>query len=241
MTDLDRAIKFKEFLRGFYDLGYRSPFPSYPELDSEVEDKNNSKYFQIERNYFVKEYFNKVPTFLKDCRTLSGFINYLKSIASGDGSWQKRKDFIESEFKDFLNLLEFGSDSVYDEATINNNRISIVLQKEVFSHVKNLLNDKHYFNAVEESYKIVRKKLENITGKEKAHEGFKKENYIKIFGHKAKNNAEIDFFEGVKFLHMAIQYLRNDKSHTPAKEIDKNLAIHYIVLASLAYDLINRN
>lgn len=39
---------------------------------------------------------------------------------------------------------------------------------------------------------------------------------------------------------MAIQNLRNEKSHTPARELDKNLAIHYIVLASLAYDLINR-
>ena len=40
---------------------------------------------------------------------------------------------------------------------------------------------------------------------------------------------------------MAIQNLRNEKAHTPAKEIDKNLAIHYIALASLAYDLIARN
>ena len=39
---------------------------------------------------------------------------------------------------------------------------------------------------------------------------------------------------------MAIQNLRNEKAHTPAKSIDKNLAIHYIVLASLAYDLIDR-
>ena len=40
---------------------------------------------------------------------------------------------------------------------------------------------------------------------------------------------------------MAIQFFRNEKAHTPAYEIDKNLAIHYIVLASLAYDLISRN
>ena len=51
---------------------------------------------------------------------------------------------------------------------------------------------------------------------------------------------EKDFFEGVKFLHMAIQFLRNEKAHTPALDLDKNLAIHYIALASLAYDLISR-
>ena len=39
---------------------------------------------------------------------------------------------------------------------------------------------------------------------------------------------------------MAIQFLRNEKAHTPARDLDKNLAIHYIALASLAYDLIDR-
>ena len=51
---------------------------------------------------------------------------------------------------------------------------------------------------------------------------------------------ERDFCEGVKFLHMSIQFLRNKKAHTPARELDKNLAIHYISLSSLAYDLITR-
>ena len=39
---------------------------------------------------------------------------------------------------------------------------------------------------------------------------------------------------------MAIQKLRNEKAHKPAEDIEKNLAIHYIVLVSLAYDLIDR-
>lgn len=127
------------------------------------------------------------------------------------------------------------------EASYSDNTISIILNKEVFEHVKSLLGSGHYFNAVEESYKIVREKLRSITGKEKAHEGFKESNFELIFGHTPQNEVEKDFFEGVKFLHMAIQKLRNEKAHTPAQDLDKNLAIHYIVLASLAYDLINRN
>ena len=114
------------------------------------------------------------------------------------------------------------------------------MQKEVFDHVQKLLNSGHYFNAVEEAYKIVRKKLKDITGKEKATDAFSKSNYEKIFGHQPKGQAEKDFFEGVKFLHMSIQFLRNEKAHTPARDLDKNLAIHYISLASLAYDLITR-
>jgi uncharacterized protein (TIGR02391 family) len=130
--------------------------------------------------------------------------------------------------------------NITTNASFTDNKISILLQEEVFNHVNSYLKSEHYFSAVEESYKIVRHKLKEVTGKEKATEAFAEANLEKIFGHKPQNEAEKDFFEGVKFLHMSIQFLRNEKSHTPAKEMDKNLAIHYIVLASLAYDLINR-
>lgn len=126
------------------------------------------------------------------------------------------------------------------QATFKDGNINIELQKDIFDHVQKLLNDKHYFNAVEEAYKIVRQKLKEITGKEKATDAFNNSNYEKIFGHQPQNDAEKDFFEGVKFLHMSIQFLRNEKAHTPARDLDKNLAIHYISLASLAYDLITR-
>ena len=126
------------------------------------------------------------------------------------------------------------------QATFKDGNISILLQKDIFDHVQKLLNDGHYFNAVEEAYKVVRKKLRDVSGKEKATDAFCGANYEKIFGHQPTDDVELDFFEGVKFLHMAIQFLRNEKAHTPAGDLDKNLAIHYIALASLAYDLINR-
>lgn len=126
------------------------------------------------------------------------------------------------------------------QATFQDGNINILLQKDIFDHVQKLLNDGHYFNAVEEAYKVVRKKLRDISGKEKATDAFCAANYEKIFGHQPADDAEKDFFEGVKFLHMAIQFLRNEKAHTPAGDLDKNLAIHYIALASLAYDLISR-
>lgn len=126
------------------------------------------------------------------------------------------------------------------EATFKNGNITITLQKEIFDHVQTLLNNGHYFNAVEEAYKVVRQKLVTVTGSERATDAFSEANLVKIFGHKPKDGVEKDFFEGVKFLHMAIQFLRNEKAHTPAQSLDKNLAIHYIALASLAYDLINR-
>ncbi|PIR92436.1 TIGR02391 family protein [Candidatus Falkowbacteria bacterium CG10_big_fil_rev_8_21_14_0_10_44_15] len=141
--------------------------------------------------------------------------------------------------KKLLNGVKSTKD-ITTEATFENGNINITLQDEIFDHVQSLLNDGHYYNAVEEAYKIVREKLKNVTGKEKATEAFNKENYNKIFGRQPIGTAEEDFFEGVKFLHMAIQFLRNEKAHTPARNLEKNLAIHYIVLASLAYDLIDR-
>jgi len=131
--------------------------------------------------------------------------------------------------------------SVSMPASFNIDSITIKINEDILMHVKTLLETGHYFNAVEESYKIVREKLRSITGKEKAHEAFNEKNYRAIFGNEAKTDAEKDFFEGVKFLHMAIQNLRNEKAHTPASGMDKNLAIHYIVLASLAYGLIDKN
>jgi len=177
-------------------------------------------------------------------KSILKLVEYIKNqIFLGD---LNSADFTKNSMNQALIIGEklFGEEITIEkisEASFSDNTISIIVQKEVFHHVKSLLESGHYFNAVEESYKIVREKLKSITGKEKASEAFKEKNYKKIFGHKPQNEAEKDFFEGVKFLHMAIQNLRNEKAHTPAKELDKNLAIHYIGLASLAYDLINRN
>ncbi len=119
--------------------------------------------------------------------------------------------------------------------------IIINLRPEIYEHIKRYLATQDYYHAVEESYKIVRQKLRALTGEEKANQAFCETNIEKIFGHNPSDDVEKDFFEGVKFINMAIQRFRNEKAHTPAKPLEKNLAIHYISLASLAYELISRN
>lgn len=177
-------------------------------------------------------------------KSIVRLIEYIESqIVMGN---LRREDFPVERIGAAKRIAEKLSGSTLDEkenksqATFYNGNINIELQEEIFSHVQQLLENGHYFNAVEEAYKIVREKLKDITGKEKATDAFIAANYEKIFGRQPVNQVEKDFFEGVKFLHMAIQFLRNEKAHTPAHNIDKNLAIHYISLASLAYDLINR-
>jgi len=177
-------------------------------------------------------------------KTILKLIEYLESQILIDNL--KQSDFSADRIKASKEIAEkllgkkVETKESKSKATFKNGNISITLQKEVFDHVQELLNNGHYFNAVEEAYKVVRKKLKDITGKEKATDAFGNSNYEKIFGHQPADDVEKDFFEGVKFLHMSIQFLRNEKAHTPARDLDKNLAIHYISLASLAYDLITK-
>lgn len=129
--------------------------------------------------------------------------------------------------------------------SIKSDVISIKIRDEIYSHIKSFLDSNHYFTAVEESYKVVRQKLKNITGEEAA---------AAVFGENALNNKyweaafgstpligtpEADFMRGAGYIHLGVQYLRNEKSHTTATPLDENLALHYISLASLAYDLIS--
>ena len=150
------------------------------------------------------------------------------------------------EIEKIVNKLQmYPSQKVEVNNNMTNNleidKIIINIRPEIYEHIKRYLATQDYYHAVEEAYKIVRQKLKDLTGEEQAHKAFCDENFRKIFGHTPENDAEKDFFEGIKFLNMAIQRFRNEKAHTPAKPLDRNLAIHYISLASLAYELISGN
>lgn len=132
------------------------------------------------------------------------------------------------------------------EASVTENRIQIEIHEDIYDHIDQYLATGDYFHAVEESYKLVREKLREVTGKEKASDVFNNSaqsdaHYEALFG-KAKptTEAEADFFRGIGYLHLGIQHLRNEKAHTRATPMEPNLAIHYVSLASLAYDLITR-
>ena len=124
------------------------------------------------------------------------------------------------------------------------NSLNIILEKDLFEHIKEFLKVENYYHSIEESYKFVREELRKITGEEVAHKAFGEKNYTLIFGKSiGETQAEKDFFEGIKYLNFAVQYLRNEKVHLLAnnKKIDKNLAFQYIILANLAYKLIKNN
>ena len=127
------------------------------------------------------------------------------------------------------------------------NCLQLSIRPEIFDHIKPYLQNEDHFHAVEEAYKLVRHKLREMTGYEQATEVFNMNSQnVKYWEHlfgcsPANGSPEYDFCRGVGYLHLGIQFLRNEKAHMPARKLDMNLAVHYIALASLAFELISRN
>ena len=101
-----------------------------------------------------------------------------------------------------------------------------------------LYNNGHYPEAVENSFKIVRDRLRELTGFETGSEAFGKGNlYIK--GASAPH-VDDDFQDGVKFLCMSLDKFRNEKAHFADGGIsDFKRAKEYINLSNLLMHLLN--
>jgi uncharacterized protein (TIGR02391 family) len=218
--------KFNSFFRN--DIGVDITSQEYI-TNGEGKAKRLRVFWDISSNILVKKSIEKLNEYIEH------------KISAGDFSDLDYPQDLLLEAKNIVeNILTNQSNEIVTvEADFKNDMISIFVRKEILDHVKTFLDSRHYSTAVEESYKIVREKLKDLTGKEKANEAFSEANMLSLFD-SPRDDAEKDFFQGIKFLHLAIQNLRNEKAHTPARDIDKNLALHYIVLSSLAYDLITR-
>ena len=179
-------------------------------------------------------------------------INKDLSILAHGHVLPRAKDMMEArriqldKAKDIADRLTGSKITFYKNKSTGNN-LSISICSEIFDHIQQYLEIGNYFHAVDEAYKIVRQKLEQITDCEKASDVFNlnAENhkfYDILFGNQPKaKTPEADFYRGIGYLHLAIQFLRNEKAHKPAEELDRNLAMHYITLASLAYKLITNS
>lgn len=117
------------------------------------------------------------------------------------------------------------------------------LHPEIRAKCEKLYRDGAYPEAVEKSFKIVRDRLRNLTGHETGAKAFGRGNavgkslYIKGA---AALNVERDFNEAVKFLTMAIDNFRNEKSHTSDAKIEYPIrAYEYLGVASLALHLLD--
>jgi uncharacterized protein (TIGR02391 family) len=95
----------------------------------------------------------------------------------------------------------------------------------------------NYAEAVEKGFKIVRDKLRDLTTYETGSEAFGK-GHLYINGATA-DNVDFDFQQASKFLTMAIDQFRNEKSHTSDGKIEDPIrAYEYLALSSLAMHLL---
>lgn len=111
------------------------------------------------------------------------------------------------------------------------------LHREIYTKCRNLYEGGDYPEAVEKSFKLVRDKLRALTGYETGSEAFGKGKLH--IGGAAATHVDDDFQEGVRFLTMAIDRFRNEKSHTADGNIsDPVRAYEYLRLSSLAMHLL---
>jgi uncharacterized protein (TIGR02391 family) len=179
--------------------------------------------------------------------------SFTKTVKSGHRSHVKAGKGILGALKEDIDAGVYGQPiqaitavSEVSVANVVSDTVSIKISNDIYSYIRRYLETGDYFHAVEESYKLVREKLKDITAREKASDIFNMnaENtryHEAIFGKMAEvGSPEADFFRGIGYLNLTIQFLRNEKAHSLATTVDKNLALHYVSLASLAYDLISR-
>lgn len=113
-----------------------------------------------------------------------------------------------------------------------------LLHKAIADRCEDLFRSRHYAEAVESSFKIVRDRLRQLTKYEKGSEAFGK-GKLHVRGAVAPH-VDGDFNEGVKFLTMAIDMFRNEKAHTAEIGVDDpRKALQYLILSSLAMRLLD--
>lgn len=113
------------------------------------------------------------------------------------------------------------------------------MHKEIRRKCADLYEKGHYAEAVEKSFKVVRDRLRILTGYETGAKAFGS-GKLHIKGAVAAH-VDGDFNEGVKFLCMAIDNFRNEKSHSSdAKKSDSVRAYEYMRLSSLAMNLLKQ-
>jgi uncharacterized protein (TIGR02391 family) len=114
------------------------------------------------------------------------------------------------------------------------------LHPEILSRCRGLFESGNYAEAVEKGFKIVRDRLRALTGYERGFEAFGSKGKLYIEG-AAAPHLDKDFQEAVKFLTMAIDFFRNEKSHFADGNIsDPVRAYEYLRLSSLAMGLLER-
>jgi uncharacterized protein (TIGR02391 family) len=181
----------------------------------------------------------KVPSRIKEIDAIENLDPY---DHADDGCWHIKllpalDDYFlkiqqESEYQEYTGKTPAKSQpkSVLDLST---------LHAEIYSKCQSLFEKGEYAEAAEKGFKVVRDRLRVLTNYETGAKAFGNTK-LHIKGAVAPN-VDYDFNEAVKFLTMAIDNFRNEKSHTSnAKIDDPQRAYEYLTLSSLAMNLLDQ-
>ena len=184
----------------------------------------------------------------RDTKALSGGkvipsqITTMAGVYVTDTILEKVDEFIllvERFIKQVTKKLETSKEEAIPKDNFKQNDFSHIhptIKAKCFS----LYQSEEYAEAVEKSFKVVRDKLRELTGHETGSEAFGK-GKLHIKGASAPN-VDKDFNEAVKFLTMAIDMFRNEKSHTSDSKIgDPIRAYQYLAMSSLALSLLENS
>lgn len=203
--------------------------------DTDEENYTRMRKFFLARNITK----NNLPDFVIENRNLSSFWAFIQPKFY---TYKERRNFIHTEFLKLFNTIEGieveKKTNKLSSVTNDNNLLHMhpAIREKCFS----LYKSKEYAESVEKSFKVVRDKLRELTGYETGSEAFGK-GKLHIKGASAKNVDE-DFNQAVKFLTMAIDMFRNEKSHTSDSKIDDPIrAYQYLAMSSLAFSLLENS
>lgn len=158
--------------------------------------------------------------------------NYVLDIYESHESIQRKFGYTIDKAIDFL--ASFEDIPPIKKVPENSRQLPDIsfLDSEIYKPCKSLYYNQSYTEAVEKSFKIVRNRLRNLTGWERGSEAFGK-GKLHIKG-AAAPHVDKNFNSGVRFLTMAIDRFRNEKSHAVTDITDPALAHAYLSLSSLA-------
>ncbi|MDR0955601.1 MAG: TIGR02391 family protein [Candidatus Nomurabacteria bacterium] len=222
-----------------------------------VDDKKFLEFLSEMFHPEVREYDNGTRKTIGDVNKLlsyDGVALYAKDHLSGRPIWGARL-IDPSDVPEDMDIehRELSIGATARIATPRRQLVTINLNSELYEYISPILKKDDYYHAVFEAFKFVIDKLKKMTGGKKAVTFFgenalgaakdrKYTNYKSIFKRLPSNESEEDFFRGVGYLNLAIEFFRNEKSHGMMdNSTNRNRSLHYITLASLAYDLITEH
>ena len=239
--DLKQLRKKAEKLRDeivivFSSFNFDSDTAKEKDLFSKIE---NFKFGRIKGDYISerlpKTMMSRDTEALRQGICVASWLYYEGVALEGKGICGAITDFLNISDK-LLRQLEIKTKS--ERRIIISDKINLMnLHPEIYNKCHDLYEKKAYAEAVEKGFKVVRDKLRKLTGYETGSEAFGKVK-LHIKGASA-SNVDQDFNDAVKFLTMAIDRFRNEKSHTSDAKIDDPIrAYEYLRLSSLAMNLL---